>query len=120
MAHIFSSKLKYDKKCKELQMPIETLQQYVSTYLTKKYGLKSLVQQWAAAIVNSVHKYQSEDADVCLFSKCLANECDAEFRSVQDYVKTQVEEAFRMVIHDSHPNANEPLLLYQPSETEIQ
>lgn len=37
---IFNSKFKYDAKCRETQMPIETMEQYLYTYLTKKYGLK--------------------------------------------------------------------------------
>lgn len=57
-------------------MPIETMEQYLYTYLTKKYGLKTLIVQWAATIINGVKLYLKADADVALFAKCLKNECD--------------------------------------------
>ncbi len=52
------------------------MEQFLFTYLTKKYGLKNLVLQQAASIVNSVKVYLHLDADVALFAKCLKNECD--------------------------------------------
>ena len=40
------------------------------------------------------------DADVALFAKCLKNECDQEFKQVQDYVKVQIGEALRQVVRE--------------------
>ena len=100
---IFQQKQVYDAKCKELQMPIETMEQYLYTYLTKKYGLKSLIVQWAATIINGVKIYLKSDADVALFAKCLKNECDQEFRSVQDFVKLQIQSAIKMVLKERNP-----------------
>ena len=68
-------------------MPLETMEQYLYTYLTKRYGLKNLIVQWAASIINGVKVYMRLDSDIALFAKTLKNECDQEFRGVQEFVK---------------------------------
>ena len=57
-------------------MPLETMEQYLYTFLTKKYGLRSLIIQWVATVVNGVKQYMKTDSDVALFAKTLKNECD--------------------------------------------
>lgn len=52
------------------------------TYLNQKYGLKNLIIEWSAAIVNAVSKHFQDDHDVFLFGKILKNECDEEFRFI--------------------------------------
>ena len=52
------------------------------TYLVHKYGLKSLIVEWATAIINGVRAYLQEDHEVSLFAKVLKNECDEEFRYI--------------------------------------
>eukprot|EP00347_Sterkiella_histriomuscorum_P011234 403373233 len=95
-------KIKYDLKCKELQMPIETMEQYLYTYLTKKYGLRNLIVQQAATLVNGVKIYMKSDSDIALFAKCLKNECDQEFKTVQDYVKDQISQALKSVLKEKY------------------
>ena len=46
------------------------------TYLVQKYGLRSLIVEWATAIINGVRAYGAEDHEVALFSLVLKNECD--------------------------------------------
>jgi hypothetical protein len=52
------------------------------TYLNQKYGLKNLIIEWAAAIINGIQLHYAEDHDVTLFGKILKNECDEEFRFI--------------------------------------
>jgi hypothetical protein len=52
------------------------------TYLNQRYGLKNLIIEWAAAIINGIKTYLKEDHDVGLFGKILKNECDEEFRFI--------------------------------------
>jgi len=40
ISDIFCSKFKHDEKCMQIQAPQETMEQYLYTYLSKKYGLK--------------------------------------------------------------------------------
>jgi hypothetical protein len=50
------------------------MEQYMYTYLNQRYGLKNLIIEWAAAIINGIKKYSKEDHSVCLFGKILRNE----------------------------------------------
>ena len=52
------------------------------TYLNWKYGLKNIIIEWAAAIVNGIKIYIRDDHDVMLFGKILKNSCDEEFRFI--------------------------------------
>jgi hypothetical protein len=52
------------------------------TYLNQKYGLKSLIVEWAAAMINGVKRHVRSDHEVTLFAKILKNECDEEFRFI--------------------------------------
>jgi hypothetical protein len=52
------------------------------TYLNQKYGLKNLIVEWAAALINGVKTFIREEHDAALFAKILKNECDEEFRFI--------------------------------------
>ena len=84
---IYTQKLKYDQKCVESKLPRETMEQFMYTYLNQRYGLKSLIIEWVAAIINGIKTYLKQDHDVALFGKILKNECDEEFRFIQTHVK---------------------------------
>lgn len=84
---IYAQKLKYDQKCVESKLPRETMEQFMYTYLNQRYGLKSLIIEWVAAIINGIKTFLKEDHDVALFGKILKNECDEEFRFIQTHVK---------------------------------
>jgi hypothetical protein len=88
-------------------MPRETMEQYMYTYLNQKYGLKSLIVEWAAAIITSVRQYQREDHDVALFGKIFKNECDEEFRLIQQHLKETILTTFRSLLKEKHPFKSE-------------
>ena len=57
--------------------PVETMEQFMYTYLVQKYGLKNLIVEWATAIINSIkfyiHNIEEQDVTVALFAKILKN-----------------------------------------------
>ncbi len=55
------------------------MEQFMYTFLNQRYGLKPLIIEWVAAIINGIKTYLKEDHDVALFGKILKNECDEEF-----------------------------------------
>ena len=69
-----------------MKQPRETMEQYMYTYLNQKYGLKSLIIEWAASIITGIKNYAKDDHHVNLFGKILRNECDEEFRFIQTHV----------------------------------
>jgi hypothetical protein len=54
---VFEAKFKHDQRCLESASSLETMEQFLYTYLTKKYGLKQLVLQQASTLINSVRAY---------------------------------------------------------------
>lgn len=51
--------------------------------------------------------YMRLDSDIALFAKTLKNECDQEFRGVQEYVKEQVFSALKGVIKEKYSSKSE-------------
>ena len=79
------------------------------TYLNQKYGLKvipssfeingkSLIIEWATAIINGIKKFSRTSNDVCVFGRILRNQCDEEFRFVQAQVKHTIKELLKMYL----------------------
>lgn len=66
---IYSSKEEYDKKCLETKLPKETMEQHMYTFLNQKYGLKSLIIEWATSLINGIKIYSQEDSEIALFGK---------------------------------------------------
>ncbi len=70
---IYTSKAEFDKRCLENKLPRETMEQHMYTFLNQKYGLKTLIIEWATSIVNGIKMYSVEDSDICLFGKVNLN-----------------------------------------------
>jgi hypothetical protein len=83
------------------------MEQYMYTYLNQKYGLKNIIIEWAASIINGIKTYLREDHDVTLFGKILKNECDEEFRFIQAHVKETLQSLLRSLLKEKHTFKNE-------------
>jgi len=66
------------------------MEQFLYTYLNQKYGLKTLIVEWASAIVYAIKQFIRDDHEVTLFAKIIKNQCDEEFRFVQQHVKATI------------------------------
>lgn len=94
------------------------------TYLNQKYGLRSLIIEYASAIIRAANKFADTDTDVKVFVRILRsewlvfptsfassdvtaslprNEIDEEFRSVQAQLKDSVEELLGIYLKGKHP-----------------
>ena len=107
IADMYTQKVKFDKKCQETKAAKETLEQFMYTYLNQKYGLKSLIVEWAAAIINGVKTYIKEEHEVALFAKILKNECDEDFRFIQTHVKETLLNLVKVMLKDKYPLKSE-------------
>eukprot|EP00826_Nyctotherus_ovalis_P048786 TRINITY_DN5782_c0_g1_i14.p1 TRINITY_DN5782_c0_g1~~TRINITY_DN5782_c0_g1_i14.p1 ORF type:complete len:640 (+),score=99.30 TRINITY_DN5782_c0_g1_i14:126-2045(+) len=87
---IYIQKQKYDEKCAATKLPRETMEQYMYSYLNQRYGLKSLIIEWTAAIVSGIKAYYTKDCDVQLFWKILRNECDEDYRFTHGEAKITI------------------------------
>jgi len=104
---LYASKEKFDIKCREAKLPRETMEQHLYTYLNQKYGLKSLIIEWASAVMAAVKKFADQDNDVAVFGKILRNEIDEEFRIVQKQLKDTVAELLRVYLKGKYPLKSE-------------
>lgn len=104
---IYVQKEKYDEKCAGNRLPKETMEQYMYNYLNQRYGLKSLIIEWASAIICGIKRYSVEDSDVALFGKILRNECDEEYRFVHNEVKAAINELLCERIKQRYRNKTE-------------
>lgn len=100
---IYDSKSKFDAKCAAAHLPRETMEQHLYSWLNTKYGLKTLILEWASAIIHAVKKFSEEDNDVAVFGAILRNEIDEEFRFVQRQLKDTVLELVRVYLKGKHP-----------------
>jgi hypothetical protein len=88
-------------------LPTETMEQFMYTYLVQKYGLKSLIVEWATSIINSVKALMNVDHEVNLFAKVLKNECDEDFRLIQIHVAQTTLNLLRQVMREKYPLKSE-------------
>ena len=73
-----------------MNVPKETMEQYMYNYLNQRYGLKNIIVEWAAGIINGIKRYSKEDTDVALFGKILRNECDEGFIVTHNETKSTI------------------------------
>lgn len=99
---IYLHKEKHDENCRRNHLPLETMEQFMFTYLNQRYGLKNLIIEWAASIVNGVKCYMKEDCDVALFAKLLKNEIEEDFRYIQEKIKNTVSKVLKKHLREKH------------------
>ncbi|OMJ93089.1 hypothetical protein SteCoe_4035 [Stentor coeruleus] len=104
---VYATKVKFDEKCRESFMPIETLDQFMLTYLNQKFGLKTIITEWTFAIMKAITRYENEDAEVKLFSKIINHQIDEDFRYVLYKVKDKIRNLLKAYITSNWPYMRE-------------
>ena len=100
---IYHSKAEFDKKTDENKLPRETLEQHMYTYLNQKYGLKSIIIEWASNIINGIKIFSGEDSEICLFGKILRNEIEEDARLIYSRLQQSILEYLKYYIKSKHP-----------------
>ena len=103
VADIYKSKLTYDKKCEEMKLPKETMEQHMYTYLNKKYGLKTLIIDWARNIINGIKTYSRKDSAVLLFGKIMRNEQEEEARFAIEKITSSINDLLLYSLKSKYP-----------------
>ena len=103
MNEIYNSKVIFDRKCYENGKPRETLEQHMYTYLNQKYGLKTLVIEWASSIINAIKLYSSEDCEICLFGKILRNEQEENSRLILTKLQDDISDLLEYYLKSKNP-----------------
>ena len=100
---IYNSKAEFDKKSDENKLPRETLEQHMYTYLNQKYGLKSIIIEWASNIINGIKIFSSEDSEICLFGKILRNEIEEDARLIYAKLQQSIIEYLKYYFKSKNP-----------------
>ncbi|GBG75231.1 hypothetical protein CBR_g19867 [Chara braunii] len=107
MAHLRISKIRCDKKNGMSHVPRETMEQHLYTFLNQRFGLKSLVLEWASAIFNAVSKFCVLDIEVTMFGKILLNEIDEEFWEAHRKLKETIIQLLQIYLRGKYSYKNE-------------
>lgn len=90
MEALYESKAFHDKRCTELKQPTETMQQHFSVFLLKRYGVKSIAQEWEKTIFRAITRWGQQDCDVAVLGKILQNSLAESFRKIQESLRSSV------------------------------
>ncbi|CEM09927.1 unnamed protein product [Vitrella brassicaformis CCMP3155] len=104
---IWSSKTINDRHGREQRTPISTLQQYMYVFLLHRFGLRSVVVEYATAILQGVDEYSRVDADVLLFGKVLGCRVDEAFRNIHEELKATFGSLLEELLRLLHPLKDE-------------
>ena len=64
---VYAAKAVFDKKCKDHNLPKETLEQFLYSHLKQKYGLNTMVIEFVYAVIEGIKTYVDKDNDVAVF-----------------------------------------------------
>lgn len=103
MQAIYASKAAHDQRCQETKEPTETMEQHTYSFLGKRYGLKSVIQEWASAIFRAIQRFAPKECDVAVFGKILQNTLAESFPAVQDTIRITVQQLLRQQLEARHP-----------------
>ena len=90
----------YDWKCMQGSQPLATLEKFLFVHLSEKYGLRSIVVQQAAQIIDSIRFYMHEDALVLFAAKALKNLCPTGYRNTMKLRQEEVQQAVLKVLKE--------------------
>ena len=87
---IYTSKTEFDKSCINNHVPLETLEQYLYTYLNVKYGLKPLIYENIQKILTGIKNFSSIDSEIFLFGKILRNEIEEDSKYFYEILRNNI------------------------------
>ena len=87
---IYTSKTEFDKSCINNHVPLETLEQYLYTYLNVKYGLKPLIYENIQKILTGIKNFSSNDSEIFLFGKILRNEIEEDSKYFYELLRNNI------------------------------
>ncbi|EQC38763.1 hypothetical protein, variant [Saprolegnia diclina VS20] len=107
---IYASKAKHDEMCAANFAPKETMEQHMYTYLNQRFGLQSLIVEYASAIMKGCTRYMKSDADVATFFHVVRNDMDEGFLRLKSKLEETVVALLRAFLRGLHPRKSEGAL----------
>ncbi|OQS01872.1 hypothetical protein THRCLA_05685 [Thraustotheca clavata] len=104
---IYVSKRKADEMAIENRAAKETMEQHMYTYLNQRFGLHSLIVEYASAIMKGCTRFMKMDADVATFFHVIRNEVDEGFLRLKNKLEETVVALLRAFLRGLHPRKSE-------------
>ena len=104
ISEMFRSKKKYDLKCKQNKLNVETMEEYMYTFLNQRYGLKALTISWASSIINGIRQFSKSDFEVHQFGKILRGQISEYHRDHSNSLKELINFFLKQTLEEKyHP-----------------
>jgi len=103
ISKVYASKANHDKRCAEMQEPRETMEQHLYSFLGKRHGVKTAVEDWARAIFRAIERHAPHECDVAIFGKILQNNLAESFATVQNALCKSVNHLLRECLQETLP-----------------
>lgn len=107
---VYASKAAKDSRCIEQGEPLGTMEQHLYSWLSKRYHVQQLVEEWACAVLMSVQQWSAKECDVAVFGKILHNSLAESFAIVQDTLRATVQTHLRANLEERNSTATEAQL----------
>ena len=89
---VVSAKAKSDATRRAHKQPPETMREHLFTYLNQKFGVRAIVDEWAASVVAATEAHADSDCETAAFGRALANFVDEGFVREQRVVSSAVDQ----------------------------
>ena len=113
---VCGAKARNDARRSKHRQAKETMRQHLYTYLNHKFGVKSVISDWADSIIAATDKFQDEDCDVAAFGRALRNMVDEEYLRRGKAIATTVRDMLRAYLASKHPHLNDQQLAQRHRE----
>lgn len=98
--HIMRYHKEMNKSNFQSRLPEQNLKYSIESYFSKKYGVKSLVENYVNELYSAIEKFSDEESEVKLFEKILSSRIDENSYDTYNELKDIVDNVLKDYIRD--------------------
>lgn len=99
--HIMRYHKEMNKSNFQSRLPEQNLKYSIESYFSKKYGVKSLVENYVNELYSAIEKFSDEESEVKLFEKILSSRIDENSYDTYNELKDIVDNVLKDYIRDN-------------------
>lgn len=99
--HIMRYHKEMNKSNFQSRLPEQNLKYSIESYFSKKYGVKSLVENYVNELYSAIEKFSDEESEVKLFEKILSSRIDENSYDTYNELKDIVDNLLKDYIRDN-------------------
>lgn len=99
--HIMRYHKEMNKSNLQSRLPEQNLKYSIESYFSKKYGVKSLVENYVNELYSAIEKFSDEESEVKLFEKILSSRIDENSYDTYNELKDIVDNLLKDYIRDN-------------------